>query len=158
MSCKKGGFVTDARDLTTKILSEICCDTKIELKLVSLSGEDLTNWTANRPWCSSTWFLEKRTASIFWFNGVQTQSLPIPHQTAATLSYIRKWEEHDIQWKSTTSRPWHIYTMGFPYLQNLPKSVVANRVKLKICFALLKSSLLCLRPSKHFLFSKTSST
>ena len=117
MSCKKRSFVTirrnDVRDLTTKILSEVCYDTEIEPKLVPLSGEDLSNWTANRSWFSSTWFLEKRTASIFWHNGVQTQSLPIPQQTAATLCYIRKWEEYDIQLKSTTSRPRHIYAIGF---------------------------------------------
>ena len=47
MSCKKRGFVTirrnDVRDLTTKILSEVCYDTEIEPKLVPLSGEDLSN-------------------------------------------------------------------------------------------------------------------
>ena len=32
--------------------------------------------------------------------------------------------------------------------RNLPKSVVANWVRLKVCFALLKSSLLCLHDSR----------
>ena len=32
--------------------------------------------------------------------------------------------------------------------RNLPKSVVANWIRLKVCFALLKSSLLCLRGSR----------
>ena len=53
MSSKKGGFVTirhnDLRDLTGKILSEVFYDTDIESKLVPLSGEDLSNRTANRP-------------------------------------------------------------------------------------------------------------
>ena len=52
MSCKKGDFVTikhnDLRDYTGKILSEVCYDTKTEPKLVPLSGEDLSNRTANR--------------------------------------------------------------------------------------------------------------
>ena len=51
VSCKKGGFVTirhNLRDLTAKILSEVCNDTKIELKLVLLRGEDLSNQTANK--------------------------------------------------------------------------------------------------------------
>ena len=52
MSCKKGGFVTirhnDLRDLTAKVLSEVCNDTEIEPKLVPLSGEDLSNRTASR--------------------------------------------------------------------------------------------------------------
>ena len=52
MSCKKGGFLTirhnDLRDLTAKILSEVCYDTENEPTLVPLSGEDLSNRTANR--------------------------------------------------------------------------------------------------------------
>ena len=47
MSCKKEVFVTisrnNLRDLTAKILSEVCNNTKNEPKLVPLSGEDLSN-------------------------------------------------------------------------------------------------------------------
>ena len=47
MGCKKGGFVTirhnDLRDLTAKILSEVCYNTEIELTSVPLIGEDLSN-------------------------------------------------------------------------------------------------------------------
>ena len=47
MSCKKGGFITirhnDLRDLTSRILSEVCYNTEIEAILVLLSGEDLSN-------------------------------------------------------------------------------------------------------------------
>ena len=47
MCCKKGGFVTirhnDLRDLTSKILSEVCYNTEIEPILVPLSREDLSN-------------------------------------------------------------------------------------------------------------------
>ena len=43
MSCKKEDFVTvrhnDLRDLTTKILPEVCNDTEIEPKLAPLSGD-----------------------------------------------------------------------------------------------------------------------
>ena len=43
ISCKKEDFVTvrhkDLRDLTTKILPEVCNDTEIEPKLVPLSGD-----------------------------------------------------------------------------------------------------------------------
>ena len=52
MSCKKGGVVTirhnELRGLTAKKLSEVCYDTKIEPIFVPLSGEDLSNRTANR--------------------------------------------------------------------------------------------------------------
>ena len=51
MSCKNGSFVTirhnDLRDLTVKISPEVRNDTEIEPKLVPLSGEDLSNGTAN---------------------------------------------------------------------------------------------------------------
>ena len=44
MSHKKGGFVAlrhnDLRDLTSKILSELCSDTEIELKPAPLGGKD----------------------------------------------------------------------------------------------------------------------
>ena len=46
MSWKKGGFVTirhsDLRDLTVKMLLGVCSDTKIEPKVVPLSGDDLS--------------------------------------------------------------------------------------------------------------------
>ena len=52
MSCKKGGFVSirhnNLRDLTAKILSEVCNDTEIEPQLQPLTGEVLNNRTANR--------------------------------------------------------------------------------------------------------------
>ena len=66
MSCKKGGIVTirhnELRDLTAKKLSEVCYDTKIEPIFVPLSGEDLSNRTANR---SNEVRLDVR-ASGFW--------------------------------------------------------------------------------------------
>ena len=71
MSCKKGSFVTikrnDLRDVTARILSEVCNDTEIEPKLVPLSGEDLTNRTGNR---SNETRLGVR-ASWFWERGEQ---------------------------------------------------------------------------------------
>ena len=52
MSPKKGGFVSirhnDLRDLTARIVSEVCKDTEIEPKLLSLSGEELHGKTTNR--------------------------------------------------------------------------------------------------------------
>ena len=52
MSSIKGGFVTirhnELRDLTAKVLLEVCYDTEIEQALVPKSGEDLSNRTVNR--------------------------------------------------------------------------------------------------------------
>ena len=71
MSCKKGGIVTirhnELRDLTSKKLSEVCYDTKIEPIFVPLSGEDLSNRTANR---SNEVRLDVR-ARGFWERGQQ---------------------------------------------------------------------------------------
>ena len=68
---QKGGFVTirhnDLRDLITKILSEVCNDTEIVPKLVPLSGDDLSNGTANR---SNEARLDDR-ARGFWEKGQQ---------------------------------------------------------------------------------------
>ena len=51
MSCKEGDFVSirhnGLRDLTAKMLSEVCKDTEIEPKLTPLTSEELVNRTAN---------------------------------------------------------------------------------------------------------------
>ena len=51
MSRKKGRFVSirhnDLRDLTARIVLEVCKDTEIEPKLLSLSGEELHGKTTN---------------------------------------------------------------------------------------------------------------
>ena len=71
MNCKKGGFVTirhnDLRDFTAIILWEVCYDTEIEPRIVPLSGEDLSNRTANR---SNEARLDVR-ARGFWERGKQ---------------------------------------------------------------------------------------
>ena len=71
MNCKKGGVVTirhnELRDLTAKKLSEVCYNTKIEPIFVPLSGEDLSNRTANR---SNEVRLDVR-ARGFWERGQQ---------------------------------------------------------------------------------------
>ena len=50
MSCKKGGFINirhnDVRDLTAKLLSEICHDVQIEPTLLPLTGDRMEYRTA----------------------------------------------------------------------------------------------------------------
>ena len=52
LSCKKGGFVTlrhnTVRDITARLLSEVCKDVRVEPGLIPLSGEFLIERTANR--------------------------------------------------------------------------------------------------------------
>ena len=71
MSCEKGGFVSikhnNLRALTAKIVSEGCKDTKIESKLLPLSGKKLHRRTTNR---SNKERLDIR-ASGFWERGRQ---------------------------------------------------------------------------------------
>ena len=51
LSCKKGGFVTlrhnEVRDITTKLLSEVCVNVRNEPKLITINGEEFTYKTAN---------------------------------------------------------------------------------------------------------------
>ena len=72
MSCKKGGFVrimhNDLHNLTAKIVSEVCKDTEIELKLLPLPGEELYGRTTNR---SNEVRLNIRALG-FWERGQQT--------------------------------------------------------------------------------------
>lgn len=52
LSCKKGGFVSQRhntiRDVTARLLQEVCSDVRVEPPLQPLTGEDLTEQTAIR--------------------------------------------------------------------------------------------------------------
>ena len=51
-SCKKGGFVTLChnmiRDVTARLLKEVCHDVRVEPQLLPITGEDLKEATANK--------------------------------------------------------------------------------------------------------------
>ena len=51
LSCKKGGFVTlrhnELRDITAKLLDEVCIDVRREPRLIALNGEQMRFKTAN---------------------------------------------------------------------------------------------------------------
>ena len=71
MGCKKGRFVSirhnDLRDITARIISEVCKDTEIEPKLLPPFGEELHGRTTNR---SNKARLDIR-AQGFWEKGQQ---------------------------------------------------------------------------------------
>ena len=52
LSCKKGGFVTlrhnELRDITAKLLDEVCVDVRREPRLIAMNGEQMRYKTANR--------------------------------------------------------------------------------------------------------------
>ena len=88
-SIGKGSFVTirhnNLRDLTARILLEVCNDTEIKVKLVPLRGEDLTNRTGNR---SNEARLGVR-ASWFWERGEQVFFQVYSTPTLANISTNR---------------------------------------------------------------------
>ena len=175
MSCKKGGFGSirhnDLRDLTAKIVSEVCKDIEIEPKLLSLSGEELHGRTTNR---SNEARLDIK-ARGFWERGQQaffdirifepnacrylSKSLQQCHEMSEHEKK-RLYNERVLQINHGTFTPlvFSVYgTMGrecktfSPRLSqlifdkgNLSKSITMNWIRTKVCFALLKSSLLCL--------------
>ena len=52
LSCKKGGFVTlrhnMIRDVTARLLKEVCHDVRVDPRLLPITGEDLKEVTANK--------------------------------------------------------------------------------------------------------------
>ena len=84
-------------DLTAKILSEASNNTELEPKLVPLSGEDLSNWTANRSNearldVQAHGFWERGKQTFFSFKVLQSQRLLISQQITSTMwRYERKW-------------------------------------------------------------------
>ena len=148
---------------------------RIEPRLVPLSGEGLSNQTANR---SNEARLDVR-ARGFWERGQQA-FFDLRVFDLNTCRYLNKslqhchainenekkraYNERTLQVDHGTFTPlvFPIYgSMGrechkfysrlsdlLSEKRNLPKSVVANWVRSKVCFALLKSSLLCLRGSR----------
>ena len=71
MNCKKGGFIcirhNYLQDLTTNMLSELCCDTEIEPKLTTLCVEQLQDRKSNN---SNKVRVDIRTQG-FWERGQQ---------------------------------------------------------------------------------------
>ena len=185
MNCKKGVFVTirhnDSRDFTAKI-SEVCQNTKIEPRLVPLSSEDLSNRTANRSNeerldVRACGFWERGQQAFFdlrvfdpnacqYLNKLQQHCHAINENEKKRAYNERVLQvEHDIFmplvfsiYRSMGTECHNFFSRLSDLLsekRNLPKSVVTKWVRSKVCFALLKSSLLCLHGSQA-VFRKTS--
>ena len=71
MSCKRGGIVAirrnDLRELTANLLSNVCNDVEIELKLLPVAGENFSSRTVNT--CTEA-RLDIRSSG-FWVRGQQ---------------------------------------------------------------------------------------
>ena len=165
----------DLRDFSARILSEVCKDTEIEPKLLPLSGEELHGRTTNRSnearfdirtrrfWergqqaffdirvfdPNACRYLNKSLQQYHAMNEFEKKKsynervLPVDQGTFTPLvfSFYGSMERECNTFYSRVSQL-------ISDKRNLPKSITMNWIRTKVCFALLKSSLLCLRGSK----------
>ena len=162
----------DLRDLTTKILSKVYNDTEIEPKLLPLSGEELHGRTTNR---SNEARLDirargfrKRGQQVFFdvrvFDPNVCGCLNKPLQQCHAIKEQEKkrsYNERVLQVDHGTFTPLvlsiyrgigrecNTFHSRLSHLisdkRNLSKSITMNWIRTKVCFALQKSSLLCLQ-------------
>ena len=87
MSCKEGDFVSirhnGLRDLTAKMLPEVCKDTEIKTAKINtvnerrVSQQNCKHNKCSKTWHYSTWSLGQGTICIFRFKGFWSQRLPL---------------------------------------------------------------------------------
>ena len=179
MNCKKGGFITkrhnDIRDLTAKMLSEICKDVEVEPPLINLTGETYEHKTAKtgeecRP---------DIRARGFWINGQQA-FFDVRVFDPTALRYINQniqqcfVKNENEKKRNYNNRIMNVDNGSFTPLvfsihgsmgrecktfyarlaelisekRKTPSSITSCWIRTKLCFALLISSLLCLRGSR----------
>ena len=179
MSCKKGGFINirhnDIRDLTAKMLTEVCKDVAVEPTLIPLTGENMKYKSAI---IGNEARLDVRVRG-FWIYGQQAfldvrvfdpnasryvnVSLPQCYR-ANENEKKRHYSERIMQVDQGSFTPlvFSIYGgMGrecqifyaklaelIADKRNSHKSLISTWIRTKICFALQKSCLLCLRGSR----------
>ena len=165
----------DLRDLTANMLSEVCKDTEIEPRLQTLTGEQLNNRTANRSdearldirargvWArgqqaffdlrvfdpNACRYLNKSLKQCHVMNKQEKKRaynkrvLQVEHGTFTPLVFSIY---------GSMGRECHSFYSRLAELisekRDLPKSVTVNWIRTKLCFTLVKSSLLCLRGSR----------
>ena len=165
----------DLRDLTANMVSEVCKDTEIEPRLTPLSGEELRGRTSNnsneaRVDIRTRGFWERGQQAFFDLRvfdpnacRYRNKSLQQCHITNEQEKK-RAYNERIMQIDHGTFTPLVFSIYGsmarecqkfysrlaelISEKRNLPKSITSNWVRTKICFGLLKSSLLCLRGSR----------
>ena len=179
LSCKKGGFISlrhnDLRDLTTRLLTIICKDVRVEPGLHPLTGEFLTETRANKT-------DEARldiAARGFWVNGQKAFfDVRVINPIAGRYKNLkiekacevnekekkRTYNQRVLQIEQGTFTPLVFTAMGgcgreakvfYKRVSELIAekrkehlSVVTSWVRRKVIFALIKSVILCLRGSR----------
>ena len=168
----------DLLDLTVRLVSEVCKDIEIESKLLPLSGQKINGRTTNRSdearldiWARRFWERGQHTFfDIRVFDPNACRYLNKSLQECHAVNEHEKWRSYNervLQVDHGTFKRlvFSIYgSMGKEcntfYLRlsqlisdkrNLSKSITMNWIRTKICFSLLKPSLLCLRDSRMVL-------
>lgn len=179
MKCKMGGFVTrrhnDIRDLTSKLLKDVCHDVQLEPNLLPLTGErfDLKSVKTGDDYRPDI------RARDFWINGQQAFfDVRVFDPTASRYSnqtlqqsFISNENEKKRNYNSRilsvdngsfTPLIFSIHgSMGRECItfysrlseliadkKNIPISTAVTYIRTKLCFALLRSGLICLRGSR----------
>jgi hypothetical protein len=179
MSCKKGGFVTqrhnELRDITARLLTEVCNDVEVEPPLIKLTGEQMRHKTAKikeeaRPDISarSFWVKGQKTfldIRVFDPNAKRYQDLTIKQ------SYLRNenekkrhYNERILNVDQGSFSPLVFSVSGgmaqeakifysrlaekISEKRKTNKNIVISWLRTKINFALIRSMLICLRGSR----------
>ena len=165
----------DLGDLTANMLSEVCRDVEIEPKLTPLTGEVLGSRTANTTnearldirACEVWERGQKAFLDLRVFDSNACRYLNKSSQQCHVMNEQEKkraYNERVLQIEHGTFAPlvFSIYRiMGsecrtfysrlsdlLSEKRDLPKSITMNWIRTKKCFALMKSSFLCLRDSR----------
>ena len=178
-SCKKGGFVTqrhnELRDLTGNLLAEVCRDVCIEPPLNMLTGESLSNRTANisdeaRLDISARDVWTKGQRAFFDIRVFDPKARRYNGQTISQAYRVnenekkRAYNERVLQVEHGSFTPLVFCAMGgmapecsifykrlshlIAEKRNEKLSLVSTWVRTKISFALLRSALLCIRGTR----------
>ncbi|XP_066919036.1 uncharacterized protein [Clytia hemisphaerica] len=179
LSCKKGGYVTlrhnEVRDITAKLLDEVCVNVRNEPRLITLDGEGLTHKTAN----TSEGARLDVSATGFWTPGqraffdIRVFDLSARRYRGLELSKCfqrnenekkRHYNERVNSVENGTFTPLVFSTNGGmgrecqTFYKRLAVMLAEKRgvrlhesisfIRSKISFSLLRSSLLCIRGSR----------
>ena len=181
LSCKKGGFVSmphnEVRDITGKLMDEVCIDVRKEPMLLQLNGEPLYHQSANRRpearldiSANGFWtpgqrvFLDVR---VFDLNAQRYRGLEL-HKCFKRNEDEKKrmYNQRVLEVENATFTPLVFATNGgmgrecrtfFKRLaqmisekRHIDYAVASNFIRTKLSFSLLRSTLLCIRGSRTY--------
>ena len=183
LSCKKGGFVTqrhnELRDFTADLLSEVCPDVCVEPHLEELSGETMTNRTANTAnearldiSARNVWSRNQRAffdVRVFNPNARRFQNQTLSQTYLANEREKKRcYNERVLQVENGTFTPLVFSVHGgmspeckifykrlsqlLSEKRNENYATVATWVRTRTSFALLRYALMCLRGTRHRYF------